>query len=70
MTIGNDAATAAEINKTGAKHQECPVTGIVVDSRNKLVTSPAYMFAARISEVAEGIDTCVREVVRMMELSA
>jgi enhancing lycopene biosynthesis protein 2 len=41
VTIGNDAGTAAEIEKTGAKHQECPVTEFVVDRKNKLVTSPA-----------------------------
>lgn len=66
VTIGNDAGTAAEIDKTGAKHQECPVTGFVIDRKNKLVTSPAYMLAERISEVAEGIDNCVREVVKLI----
>jgi enhancing lycopene biosynthesis protein 2 len=66
VTIGNDAGTAAEINKTGAHHQECPVTEFVVDAKNKLVTSPAYMLATRISEVAEGIDKCVREVVQLI----
>ena len=66
VTIGNDAGTAAEIDKTGATHQECPVTGCVVDRKNKLVTSPAYMLATRISEVAEGIDTCVKEVINLI----
>ena len=66
MTIGSDAGTAAEINKTGAIHEVCPVTEIVVDRKHKLVTSPAYMLAERISEVYEGIDTCVREVVKLI----
>lgn len=66
VTIGNDPGTAAEIDKTGAKHQACPVTGFVIDAKNKLVTSPAYMLAKRISEVAEGIDKCVREVVKLI----
>lgn len=66
VTIGNDPGTAAEIDKTGAKHQACPVTGFVVDRKNKLVTSPAYMLATRISEVAEGVDNCVREVVKLI----
>lgn len=66
VTIGNDAGTAAEIDKTGAKHQDCPVTEFVVDRKNKLVTSPAYMLAERISEVADGIDNCVREVVKLI----
>jgi enhancing lycopene biosynthesis protein 2 len=66
VTIGNDAGTAAEIEKTGAKHRECPVTEFVVDDKNKLVTSPAYMLANRISEVYEGIDKCVKEVIKLI----
>lgn len=66
LTIGNDPGTAAEINKTGATHQACPVTEFVIDRKNRLVTSPAYMLATRISEVAEGIDNCVREVVKLI----
>jgi enhancing lycopene biosynthesis protein 2 len=66
VTIGNDAGTAAEIEKTGAKHRECPVTEFVVDEKNKLVTSPAYMLANRISEVYEGIDKCVKEVIKLI----
>ncbi|MHB8121719.1 MAG: isoprenoid biosynthesis glyoxalase ElbB [Desulfuromonadaceae bacterium] len=66
VTIGNDAATADEIVKCGAKHNECQVSGCVVDRKNKIVTSPAYMLANRISEVAEGIDACVKEVVGLI----
>lgn len=66
VTIGTDPGTAAEINKTGARHLECHVTELVVDVGNKLVTSPAYMLASRISQVADGIDKCVREVVKMI----
>ena len=66
LTIGNDAGTAAEINKTGATHQECPVTGFVVDLQNKLVSTPAYMLASRISEVQDGIDKCVKEVIKLI----
>ncbi len=66
VTIGNDAGTATEIDKTGAKHQICTVSELVVDLKNKLVTSPAYMLATRISEVAEGVDKCVREVVKLI----
>jgi enhancing lycopene biosynthesis protein 2 len=65
LTIGNDAGTAAEMEKAGAMHQECPVTGFVVDRKNKLVSTPAYMLANRISEPFEGIDKCVREVIAM-----
>ncbi|MHB8056358.1 MAG: isoprenoid biosynthesis glyoxalase ElbB [Desulfuromonadaceae bacterium] len=66
VTIGNDAGTAAEIEKCGAKHQECLVSGFIVDRKNKIVTSPAYMLGTRISEVAEGIDKCVKEVINLI----
>ena len=65
VTIGNDAVTAAEIEKTGAKHQNCPVTEFVTDKENRIVTSPAYMLGQRISEVAEGIGKCVKAVIEM-----
>jgi len=65
VTIGNDAGTAAEIEKCGALHQDCAVTEFVVDKKNKLVSTPAYMLATRISEVHEGIGKCVREVVAL-----
>ncbi len=66
LTIGNDAGTAAEINKTGAVHQECPVTGVIVDCDRMIVPTPAYMLANRISQVHEGIGKCVSDVVNMI----
>jgi len=65
LTIGTDPGTAAEIEKTGAKHQDCPATGFVVDQENRIVTTPAYMLAGRISEIHEGIGKCVKAVVEM-----
>lgn len=66
VTIGNDAGTAAEIAKTGAIHQECTVSGFVVDAKNKLVSTPAYMLANKISETYEGIEKCVKEVIKLI----
>jgi len=66
LTIGNDAGTAAEIEKTGAIHQECPVTEFVVDRKNKIVSTPAYMLATRISEAQAGIEKCVKEVIKLI----
>lgn len=66
VTIGNDAGTAAEIEKTGAIHQECPVSEFVVDRKNKIVSTPAYMLATRISEAQAGIEKCVKEVIKLI----
>ncbi len=65
LTIGNDEGTAAAINATGSRHQNCPVTEFVVDSKNRIVTTPAYMLAKRIGETAEGIEKCVKAVIDM-----
>lgn len=64
-TIGNDEATAKAINAMGANHTVCPVDDIVVDESHKLVTTPAYMLANRISETATGIEKLVRTVLEL-----
>ncbi|CAM3614321.1 isoprenoid biosynthesis glyoxalase ElbB [Parendozoicomonas haliclonae] len=66
-TIGNDADTAAAVSATGAEHQECPVHDIIVDSSNKLVTTPAYMLAGSISEAASGIFKLVDTVLGLTD---
>jgi enhancing lycopene biosynthesis protein 2 len=66
LTIGNDAGTASAINQTGSKHVECPVTEFVVDRENKMVSTPAYMLATRISESAEGIEKAVKAVLDLI----
>lgn len=65
-TIGNDAETAAAIEAMGARHVNCSVEKTVVDERNKLVTTPAYMLAQNIGEVAKGIDGCVEKVLELI----
>lgn len=65
-TIGSDADVAAAIEQMGGKHITCPVQACHVDEANKLVTTPAYMLAGRISEAAEGIDALVKQVIRLM----
>ena len=64
-TIGDDADTAAAITQMGGVHQDCAVGGIVVDEKNRLVTTPAYMLAQSISEAAKGIHKLVEQVLAM-----
>ncbi len=67
LTIGTDADTAQAIETMGANHVNCPVEEIVIDKENKLVTTPAYMLAGRITEAAAGIDKMVAEVLKLAE---
>ncbi|MCA9476776.1 MAG: isoprenoid biosynthesis glyoxalase ElbB [Nitrospira sp.] len=66
VTIGEDAGTASEIEKTGAKHQNCAVEKFVVDSVNKVITTPAYMYGtAKPHQIFEGVSGAIRELIRM-----
>ncbi|MHC8323332.1 isoprenoid biosynthesis glyoxalase ElbB [Pseudomonas sp. GB2N2] len=64
-TIGNDADTAAAMNKMGATHNDCAVSEIVEDKARKLVSTPAYMLAQTISEAASGINKLVDRVLEL-----
>lgn len=64
VTIGEDTETAAEIQKTGAHHENCPVDDYISDRENKIVTTPAYMYGnAKPHEVFKGIFGMAHELV-------
>jgi enhancing lycopene biosynthesis protein 2 len=63
LTIGSDQGTTAAINATGSTHVECPVREIIVDRKNKIVSTPAYMLAENIAEAYEGIAKAVQAVI-------
>ncbi len=64
LTIGNNPGTAAEVQKTGAVHEECPVDDYISDRETKIVTTPAYMYGeAKPNEVFAGIFGMVHELV-------
>ena len=66
VTIGNDAGTATEIEKTGAKHQNCAVEKYVVDTSNKVITTPAYMYGtAKPHQIFEGVSGAINELLQM-----
>ncbi|MCB0739416.1 MAG: isoprenoid biosynthesis protein ElbB, partial [Bacteroidetes bacterium] len=64
-TIGNDAGTAAAINAMGGVHVDCAVDECVIDNERKIVTTPAYMYAARIREARAGIQKLVQAVLSL-----
>lgn len=64
-TIGQDAGTAAAIDAMGGKHVVCAVDECVVDRERKIVTTPAYMYPARIREARTGIQKLVAAVLGM-----
>ena len=70
LTIGDDAATARALEQAGARHQRCSVQDCVVDREQRIVTTPAYMFAARPAEVAAGIRKACTALVAMLGAEA
>jgi enhancing lycopene biosynthesis protein 2 len=66
LTIGHDAGTAAEIEKTGAVHQVCETNDCVVDTTHRLVTTPAYMDDhANLKDIFQGISKLVKAMVEL-----
>ena len=64
ITIGNDQATADQIEKLGSQHEICSVDDCIVDEENKIVSTPAYMLAGNISEAASGIEKLVHQIMK------
>jgi len=65
LTIGNDPATASALNALGAVHVDALVDQIVVDEKNKVVSTPAYMLGPSIAPVSAGIEKLVAAVLEM-----
>jgi enhancing lycopene biosynthesis protein 2 len=66
VTVGNDPAVSGAISAMGGLHRSCVVEDIVVDLEHRVVTTPAYMLATRISEAATGIFKLVDRIAEMM----
>lgn len=66
LTIGDDAGTAAALQEMGARHQDCPVHECVVDHEQRIVSAPAYMYDARVRDVAAGIRKACAAVVALI----
>jgi len=66
VTIGTDKVTAAKIGMMGGIHENQPVRGVTVDKGNRIVTSPAYMLGQSISEVADGINNTIAELMKLL----
>lgn len=61
VTIGTDKQTASVIEKIGAKHQMASSSEYVLDLKNKIVTTPAYMHEkATLDEIYQGINGAIK----------
>jgi len=65
VTFGKDEKINAMFQKSGTKTTNTDARSIVIDHEQKIVTTPCYMLDARISEVSEGIDKLIQELIKM-----
>ena len=65
LTIGANPQTAAAITAMGGQHVESKVDEAVVDEKNKIVTTAAYMLASGVAEVALGVEKLVGQVLAL-----
>lgn len=66
VTIGSDAGTAQAVEATGARHVTAGHGQTVVDSANKLVSTPCYMLDATISQIDDGARAVVADILKML----
>lgn len=67
LTLGPDDNQASEVARgLGAQVQACGPTDVCVDTEHKVLTTPAYMAASRISEIFAGAENMVAELEGML----
>jgi len=65
VTIGQDAGTAQAIEKMGGTHTKTTHGEVVIDSANKIATTPCYMLDATIDQIATGAANVVEATLKM-----
>jgi len=66
LTTGQDPASRGFIEKQGNTFTHTTHGEVVVDSNNKFFTTPCYMLEATISEIADGTENIVKEMLKVM----
>ena len=66
VTFGKDEKINALFQRSGTKTTNADARSIVIDRDNKIVTTPCYMLDARISEVSEGIEKLIQQLIKLV----
>lgn len=62
VTIGNDEKTIKDLQTIGAQHVATSPTEVIIDKNHRIFTTPCYMLAKNIKEVAEGAENLIRTI--------
>lgn len=65
VTIGNDEGTAGAIEAMGSHHKQAGHGEVVIDTKNKIVTTPCYMLDATIAQIGAGAENVVKTLMEM-----
>ncbi|MBN1283706.1 MAG: isoprenoid biosynthesis glyoxalase ElbB [Proteobacteria bacterium] len=65
LTAGDDEDVARDVEAMGHRHERSLPTECVIDRKNRVVTTPAYMNARSIGEVWKGVGKLVDAVIEM-----
>ena len=66
VTIGSDPATISDIRAMGGTHKNTNHGEVVVDIKNKIVSSPCYMLDAEITDIATGADRTIKALISLI----
>ena len=66
LTIGQDKDTADAVKNMGATHVETTHGEVVIDKKNKIVTTPCYMLDANIAQIGDGANIAVKTILELI----
>jgi enhancing lycopene biosynthesis protein 2 len=69
FTLGADSVNTRELETLGANHKETSATGVCVDEKNRICTTPAYMLATNITEIFAGAEKMIASAIKILENS-
>ena len=67
VTIGDDPSTAKDITAMGGRHEVKQHGEVSVDKKNRIVSAPAYMLNATITEIARDAEEVIKAIKEMVE---
>jgi enhancing lycopene biosynthesis protein 2 len=66
VTVGTDPGTSKALEQMGAVVRETDHGEIVVDTHNRIVTTPCYMLDARVDQIGQGAENLVQAVIDLV----
>jgi len=66
VTMGQDPGATEAVAQMGAVVKKTGHGEIVVDTRNRIVSTPCYMLDARVDQIGEGAENLVRAVLELI----